>query len=148
MTARRLGWAAILDAEVAAVEPPARHVAVLRIPKLEGWEQGRVWTTWSVDADLTTPMGPVFGGYLAALADHVMACALFTVLEDHEIFSTSDLHVTFLHPIRSGRIGIEALVTNKGERAASCETRFSNASERLLARATATQAIRSRPHGA
>jgi len=148
VTASRLGWSAILDAEVAAGEPPARHLAALRIPKLEGWERGRVWTTWSVDADLTTPMGPVFGGYLAALADHVMACALFTVLEDHEIFSTSDLHATFLHPVRNGRIGIEALVINRNERTASCEARFSDASGRLLARAVATQAVRSRPHGA
>jgi hypothetical protein len=31
-------WSAILDAEVAADEAPARHLAALRIPKLDGWE--------------------------------------------------------------------------------------------------------------
>jgi uncharacterized protein (TIGR00369 family) len=148
VSAIRQRWSAILDAEVAAGEPPARHLEALRIPKLEGWESGRVWMTWTVDADLTTPMGPVFGGYLAALADHVMACALFTVLEDHETFSTSDLHANFLHPVRSGCVEIEALVINRSERAAACETRFSDTSGRLLVRAVATQAIRSRPHGA
>lgn len=87
-------WSRTLDAEMAGIDPPPPHIRELRFPKLGGWERGRVWGSWPVEASLVTPMGTLFGGYLAALADHLMASALFTVLEDHEALSTTDLHTT------------------------------------------------------
>ncbi len=137
-------WSDILDADVAAKDAPPKHIEVLRFPSLDGWEPGRVWARWRVEADFITPMGTLFGGYLAALADHIMASALFTELEDHELLSTTDLHTNFLRPIREGVIRIEAKVVSRSRRVAYCEALFSDASGKLVARAGATQMILSR----
>ena len=141
-------WSDILDADVEADDALPTHVEALRFPKLLGWEPGRVWTHWPVDADFLTPMGTLFGGYLSALADHTMALAVFTVLEDNEAISTTDLHTNFLRPVREGVISIEARVVSRGRRTAYCEALFSDASGELLARAGATQMILSRPGAA
>jgi len=134
-------WSNILDGDVAASTSPASHVAALRFPKLEGWAPGRVWATWPVEDDFVTPVGPLFGGYLAALADHLMANALFTVLEDHEVFSTTDLHTSFLRAVRGGVVRVEATVVSRGRRTAFCDAEFRNGAGELVARASATQAI-------
>jgi len=134
-------WSQILDAEIAGVDPPPRHIRELRFPKLDGWERGRVWGRWSVEASFVTPMGTLFGGYIAALADHLMASALFTVLEDDEALSTTDLHTNFLRTVRGGVLDVEATVVHRGRRTAYCEARFSDPSGRLVARAGATQMI-------
>ncbi len=137
-------WSDILDADVAAKDAPPTHIDALRFPELAGWEPGRVWATWPVEADFITPMGTLFGGYLAALADHTMASALFTVLEDNEVLSTTDLQMNFLRPARDGVISIEAKVVSRGRRTAYCEALFSDSSGELLVRAGATQVILSR----
>lgn len=137
-------WSEILDAAVSAEEVPPKHIATLRFPKLGGWEPGRVWSEWSVEGDFLTPMGTLFGGYLVALADHAMASALFTMLDDSEVMSTTDLHANFLRPVREGAIRIEATVVNRGRRTAYCEALFRDSSGRLVARAGATQQILSR----
>ena len=134
-------WADILDADVAAERPPAVHIGALRFPKLNGWERGRVWADWQVETDFVTPMGTLFGGYLAALADHLMACALFTLLDDTEGLSTIDLQTNFFRPVRDGVIRIDATVVNRGRRTAYCEAEFRDSSKALIARAGATQAI-------
>jgi len=135
-------WSERLDASVAGAED-ARHTAALRLPALDGWERGRVWARWRIETDFVVPLvGAVFGGYIAALADHVLACAVFTVLEDEESFSTSELQVHYFRPVRDGTLEIEASVVTRGRRSAYCETRFTDAAGRLVAHAGATQAIR------
>src|SRR5262245_2993019 len=137
-------WSDILDASVAGRED-ARHIATLRLPTLEGWERGRVWARWEVEDDFLIPLaGTLFGGYIAALADHLLACAVFTVLEENESFSTAELQTHFFRPIREGVLEIEARVVTRGTRSAYCEARLTDSGGKLVARAGATQMIRSR----
>jgi acyl-coenzyme A thioesterase PaaI-like protein len=66
-------WSRILDDSVAGCDE-ARHLHALRLPMLAGWAPGRVWARWPVATDLLTPIGEaLFGGYVAALTDHMMA---------------------------------------------------------------------------
>lgn len=135
-------WSEILDASVAGRDD-ARHLEVLRLPTLEGWEPGRVWAKCRVESDLLTPVvESLFGGYIAALADHVLACAVFTVLKDDEAFATSELHVHFFRPAREGVLEIEARVVTRGRRSAYCDSTIVDDEGRLIARAGATQWIR------
>jgi len=134
-------WSAVLDASVAR-EDDAPHLAALRLPMLDGWERGRVWASWPVEQEFLTPVGPsLFGGYVAALADHLLACAAFTVLADHEVCATSELHVHFLRPVRGGSLDIEARVVSRSTRIAYCEATIAAETGRLMARAGATQMV-------
>jgi uncharacterized protein (TIGR00369 family) len=138
-------WSDILDASVAGSDD-ARHIAALRLPTLDGWEQGRAWATWPVEGDFLTPVvSALFGGYIASLADHLLACAVFTVLAEDESFATGELHVHFFRPVREGILRIEASVLTRGKHSAYCEAEITDASGRLVARAGATQMIRARP---
>lgn len=133
-------WSSILDASVAGRDD-AKHLEALRLPTLDGWEPGRVWATTTIAPDLLTPVvGSLFGGHIAALADHLLANAVFTVLEDSEAFATAELQVHFFRPVRDGPLQIEARVVTRGRRSAYCEASF-HAGGRLVARAGATQSI-------
>jgi uncharacterized protein (TIGR00369 family) len=137
-------WSDLLDASVAGADD-ARHMTALRLPTLDGWERGRAWATWPVERDFLTPaVATLFGGYIAALADHLLACAVFTVLADDESFATGELHVHFFRPVREGILRIEARVVTRGRHSAYCEAVFTDVSGRLVARAGATQMIRRR----
>ena len=136
-------WSDILDASVAGTED-APFVAALRLPTLDGWERGRVWTSWPVEREFLTPaVACLFGGYIAGLADHLLGLAVFTVLRDDEAFATTDLQVHFLRPVRDGVLGIVATVISRGRSSAYCEVSITDANGVLVARAAATQSIRS-----
>lgn len=112
------------------------------MPMLDGWEKGRVWARWPVEQEFLTPVGPsLFGGYVAALADHLLACAAFTVLSDQEACVTCELHVHFLRPVRGGSLDIEARVVSRSRQIAYCEATIADGAGRLMARAGATQMV-------
>lgn len=131
----------MLDAIVSgSVEPPPM-VKTLRLPGIEGWEPGRVWGHWEADPSVHHIGGAVFGGYIAALADSFLGLAMISTISDGEMFSTSDLRVSFFRPIVSGRIEIVAEVVNRGRRQAHVECIFLAANDKVAAKATATQVI-------
>jgi len=83
----------------------------------------------------------VFGGYLAAVADNVMALLMFTVLLDDENFTTSNLDLRFIRPVTPGPVEVEATIVNRGKRLAHCELTIKRADGKLAAMADATQVI-------
>lgn len=136
----------LLDMIVARQGDKPRFLDVMRIPAIDGWEPGRVWTEWSVPGDFVTPAGTLFGGYFAAVADSLLGVVMFSVLDDGEFIATSQLDVRFLRPARGGdQVRCEATVVNRGSRMAHCEAVFTNVeSGKLLAKASATQVILAR----
>ena len=133
----------LLDAIVARQQAKPRFLDVMRIPAIDGWEKGRVWTEWAVPEEFVTPAGTLFGGYFAAVADSLLGVVMFSVLDDGEFIATSQLDVRFLRPARGGdHVRCEATVVNRGSRMAHCEAVFTHAeSGKLLAKASATQVI-------
>lgn len=133
----------ILDGIVSGdlVAPPPPMIETLRLPPIEGWEPGRVWGDWKVDPSTFHGGGAVFGGYVAALADSFLSLAMFSTMEDDEIFTTSDLRVSFFRPIVSGTISIVAEVLNRGRRMAHVECVFVHENGKVVAKATATEVI-------
>ncbi len=135
-------WSDILERSAAGSDD-APHLAALRLPMIDRWERGQVWATWPVEQEfMTRAVGSLFGGYVAALADHLLGLAVFTVLDDDESFATSEIHVHFLRPIREGTLAIQARVVSRSKRSAYCEVSILDSDGRLVARAGGTQMIR------
>ena len=82
--------------EVVSVTPGA---AVLRFP---------------YQAEFTQYQGAVQGGVISAYADAAIAVAMSTIVPDDRDFVTTDLHVWFLRPLRSGPILVRADVVHRG----------------------------------
>jgi uncharacterized protein (TIGR00369 family) len=136
-------WTDFLDA-IAHQDPraePPKFVRIFRFPGLDRWEPGRIWARWEVDPEFLSPAGTLFGGYLAALADNLFGLVMFTVLEEGENFTTSDLEVRFIRPVTSGHIDAEVTILNRGRRMVACEAVFTRDDGKLAAKASATQVI-------
>ena len=85
--------------------------------------------------------GSMFGGYLSALADQVLAFATMTVLPDGAAFRTISLQVQFFKVTRGEVLEIEARVVSTGRTLVAVEADFRRGAGDLIARAQAQQAI-------
>jgi uncharacterized protein (TIGR00369 family) len=128
-------------ANAAGCGQPPPYVEPLRMPRAEGWGDGRVWLRWRMDPSLANGAGTAFGGYLAALADHALGMATCSVLDEREGFTTSELQVHFFRPVLSGELRIEAKVIHRGRTQIHAEVVFTRDDGRIAAKATATQVI-------
>jgi len=69
-----------------------------------------------VDSRLHNPMGRVHGGVLAALADASMGIAFGRTLDPEQDFSTIDLHIHFMRPVRGKQLIAQSIVRQRGLR--------------------------------
>ena len=134
-------WSTLLDSIRDGTSTPPPCIRTLKIPRIDGWERGRVWSHWTVDPEVFHERGAVFGGYISALADSELSLALATVLEDDEALTTADLRVSFFRPARAGVLRIEGRVVHRGRTMAHVEVDFTGEDGKLVAKATATQFI-------
>ncbi|NNL66306.1 MAG: PaaI family thioesterase [Myxococcales bacterium] len=125
----------------AGEQAPPPYVVPLRMPRADGWADGRVWLRWPVDPAMTNGAGSAFGGYLAALADHALGLATGSVMARDEGFTTSELQVHFFRPVLSGELQIEAKVIHRGRSRVHAEVVFTRDDGRIAGKATATQVI-------
>lgn len=84
------------------------------------------------------PMGRVHGGMIAALADAAMGIAFGRTLLPGEDFSTIDMHVNFMRPIREGMLTAEAAVVERGLRIGFVRCDIYNPRRKRVATATCT----------
>ncbi len=84
------------------------------------------------------PMGRVHGGLLAALADAAMGIAFGRTLLPGEDFSTIDMNVCFIRPIRTGWVTADAKVIERGLRIGFVQCEISNARHKRVATASCT----------
>ena len=83
-------------------------------------------------------MQRVHGGAIAALADAAMGIAFGRTLLDHEDFSTIEMKVNFLRPVKEGLITADAKVLERGLRIGFVECTIKNAKGKRVATATCT----------
>jgi uncharacterized protein (TIGR00369 family) len=86
------------------------------------------------------PTGLVHGGWLALVLDTAMGCAVHSVLDAGQGYTTVDLRTTFAKPVRetTGPVRCEGHVLHVGERIASAEGRITSAGGTLLAHGSET----------
>jgi uncharacterized protein (TIGR00369 family) len=100
-------------------------------------EPGSVDAVLDTRDDMTNPMGTVHGGIAATLLDTVMACAVLTVLDAGESYTTTDLQVRYVRAVAPGTtVTATGTVTHRGRRLATGEGRLVDERGRLVAHGT------------
>jgi uncharacterized protein (TIGR00369 family) len=135
-----------LDACKAGSATPPPIVRTLKLGLLDDWGQGWVRKSWRPDPDLTTADGSFFGGYLAALADQVLAFAAMTVVPDDRLYRTVNLQLNFLKVCRSEPLAIEARVVAQTRQLITARAQFRRLDGVLIAEATAQQIVMAFDH--
>ena len=107
-------------------------------------EAGLARIEMAVDAHLYNAMGTVHGGIFCDLADVAIGVALATVVEDGESFATVQLQMSYLQPVRDGRLVATARLLRRGRAEAHLECEIHDAGGALVAKATSVVALRRR----
>jgi uncharacterized protein (TIGR00369 family) len=118
------------------VPPPG--VATLIGFRLVSIEPGRAQFTLDADHRHHNPMGTLHGGVLCDIADAAMGLAYGSTLDEGETFTTLELKINFLRPVRSGRLVADGLVVQRGKTVGLAECSVTDESGRLIAKATST----------
>lgn len=132
---------ALLDQIVAGEGEAPPFVERLGLPRPTRWERGRAWLEWETDESMFHERGALFGGFVAALADHALIFPTISVLAEGETFTTSDLRVSYFRPIGPGLLRIESRVVHRGRTMIHVEATFTRQDGKLAAVATATQVV-------
>ena len=82
--------------------------------RLASFAAGEATVELEADATHANPMGTVQGGILAAIADAAMGWAYMTTLGEGESYTTLEIKVNFLRPVRAGRLEARARVRSAG----------------------------------
>jgi len=92
-------------------------------------------------------LGAVHGGILTTLLDSAMGCAVHTRLRAGLMYTTLELKVNFLRPVRipTGRVRGEGKVVHLGSRVATAEAHLFDAEGHLYGHATSTCLISADP---
>ena len=128
-----------LDDLIAAKAKLPPVVETLRLGTLDSWSNGLVKKRWNPDADLLNADGSMFGGYLAALADQMLAFAAMTVVPADMSFRTANLQVIFIRVARDGPIDIEGRVIAQTRQLITARAEFYRQDGKRIAEASAQQ---------
>ncbi len=123
----------------AADFPPV--VEQLMLGGLEDWGDGWVRKRWSPSPRLATSDGSMFGGYLAALADQVLAFAAMSVVPADRMFRTTNLQMSFVRIGRLEPLTIEGLVVAHTRQLITVRATFRREDGELIAEAGAQQLL-------
>jgi uncharacterized protein (TIGR00369 family) len=120
-----------------------RREKVPPIAKLVGFhlvhlEPGRAVLEMEAGQQHHNPMGTLHGGILCDIADASMGMAHAASLEEGESFTTLEMKINFLKPVRSGKLRAEGRVVKSGRTVALVESDVRDESGSLVARASST----------
>jgi uncharacterized protein (TIGR00369 family) len=98
-------------------------------------------------AELNQPSGLMHGGAIATLIDTVVVPAIGTAYPDPRPFSTIELAVRYLAPVRSEDLVAEGWITRRGKRVVFCEVEVRTATAVKVASGNSIYVIGSVPEG-
>jgi uncharacterized protein (TIGR00369 family) len=117
--------------------PPV--VTTLRMGLMDDWGPGWVRKSWTPRLEVLNGDGSLFGGYLAALADQVLAFAAMTVVDDDLHFRTVNLQMHFVKVGRAHPLAIEAKVVSASRQLITVAAEFRRPDGEVIATAQAQQ---------
>lgn len=135
-----------LDALKAGTATPPPIVETLKLGLIDDWGEGWVRKSWRPLPELATADGSLFGGYLAALADQVLAFAAMTVVPHDRLYRTMNLQMNFLKVSRGCSLTIEARVVASTRQLITARAEFRRGDGALIAEATAQQIVMAFDH--
>jgi uncharacterized protein (TIGR00369 family) len=131
----------VCSSDLGNVEAPP-VVQTLRLGLLDSWSEGEANKRWEPAPELLNADGSMFGGYIAALADQMLAFAAMTVVPEGSAFRTINLNVQFLRVGRAHPVLAEARVTAATKSLIAVEVNFYREDDRaLIATASAQQMV-------
>lgn len=111
---------------------PFRELVGVTFTKVEN---GYSHCVMEVDKKLLNPGGFVHGGAIYTMADSGMGAALYSFLDEDELFVTVEANIYYLKAVSSGTLNCEARVIHRGKRTAVMEAEIRNEGQ-LVAKAT------------
>ena len=121
-----------------------RNLGIIPHLWLKEVSYGKVVYEWPNDGSRDIESGRVFGGWISALADHIVSMTMASALEDGEWFTTTELTTRMFRPMQVGLIRVEGRLVNRGRMTGFVEADFFQENGKLAARASAAKAIRMR----
>jgi uncharacterized protein (TIGR00369 family) len=118
-----------------APPPPVARLIGFRPTEVE---PGRCLVEFEAQERHANPMGTLHGGILCDVADAAMGIAYASTLAEGETFTTIELTINFLRPVRTGRLRAEGRVVHKGRSIGLVECDVVDDAGRAIARATST----------
>ncbi len=119
-------------------EVPAPPVAQLIGFALTDVEPGRAVIEFEAGPQHANPMGTLHGGVLCDIADAAMGMAYAATLDEGETFTTLELKINFLKPVRTGKLTATGRVVKGGRTVGLVECDVVDDKDRLIARASST----------
>ena len=104
-------------------------------------EKGTIELAFAAREDFTNPAGNVLGAFVAAMLYDTVGPALLASLEPDQFQSTLELNVSFLGPVRPGRVVGKGRVVHRDGDLAFLDASLVDAQGALIATATATARV-------
>lgn len=119
-------------------EAPPPPIADLIGFTLTEVEPGRAVIALDAGPRHANPMGTLHGGVLCDIADAAMGMAYAASLDEGETFTTLELKINFLKPVRTGRLIATGRLVKGGRTVGLLECDVVDDKDRLVARASST----------
>jgi uncharacterized protein (TIGR00369 family) len=122
--------------------PMPRAAATLGLEFIDAdVEAGTIELAFAATEDFTNPTGNVLGAFQAAMLYDTVGPALLATLEPDQFQSTLQLNVSFLRPVRPGRIIGKGRIVHRDGDLVFLEASLLDAQEQVIATATATARV-------
>jgi uncharacterized protein (TIGR00369 family) len=122
---------------IAGELPPSPMASLIGL-RLVNIEPGRARFELDADHRHHNPMGTLHGGILCDIADSAMGMAYASTLGEGESFTTLELTINFLRPVRSAHLIAEGTIVQQGRTAGMTECSVTDENGRLIAKASST----------
>ena len=106
--------------------------------KLVSAKDGEAVVELDADKRFANPMGTLHGGVLCDIADAAMGIAFSTTLEPGETFTTVELKINFIRPVREAKLFAEGKVAHRGRTIGYVECDVIDENGKLVAKSNST----------
>jgi uncharacterized protein (TIGR00369 family) len=117
------------------VRPPVSELIGFEVAEVSA---GQVVVVLQAGTRHFNPMGTVHGGILCDVADAAMGMAFATTLAPGESFTTVELKINFLRPVRQTLLRAEGRVIQRGRTIGYVECEVTDETGKLVAKSNST----------
>jgi uncharacterized protein (TIGR00369 family) len=117
------------------VRPPVSELIGFEVSEAS---DGRVVVVLQTGTQHFNPMGTIHGGILCDIADAAMGMAFAGTLAPGESFTTVELKINFLRPVRIAKLRAEGRVVQRGRTIGYVECDITDENGKLVAKSNST----------